>query len=134
MSRRAAIIAFCEEGQTTRRTVSVAIALVVWLSGCGKSSVPSVGSSSTAKQVGQQAVVLAGTHGSVALQRATEVPLGLTAQQVEGRLGSPAVPLHRKDANYSCMFYEIIGQPPTVQLQYCFSAGKLRVIASYIGR
>ncbi len=76
----------------------------------------------------------AGSSGSVVLQQGSEVPLGLTRQQVENRLGRPAVPLHRKDANYSCMFYDIVGQPKTVQLQYCFSGGRLRLLASYISR
>jgi hypothetical protein len=79
-------------------------------------------------------VVAAGAPGSVLLQVGDTVPLGLTSEQVERRLGKPAVSLRRKDANYRCMFYNLVGQPPTVQLQYCFSGGKLRVLASYIRR
>lgn len=60
------------------------------------------------------------------------MPLGLTPRQVERRLGAPAVSLRKKDAHFNCMFYDIAGQPTTVQLQYCFRGGRLRLLASYI--
>jgi hypothetical protein len=77
--------------------------------------------------------VRAGVRGAVDLQQGTSVPLGLTARQLEARLGTPAVGLHRKDKNYRCMFYEIVGEPPYVRLQYCFKGGRLRLLSSYVG-
>jgi hypothetical protein len=112
----------------------MAIALAVGLGGCGRSNVTSPATNPTSRPTATAEVVRAGAPGSVVFQQGSAVPLGLSQQQVERRLGSPAVPLHRKDANYDCMFYDIVGQPTTVQLQYCFNGGRLKVLASYISR
>lgn len=77
-------------------------------------------------------MTLAGDPGSVTTQEGEIVPLGLTPAQVARRLGPPAVALHRKDAHYSCMFYDLVGQPRGVQLQYCFHGGKLKLLSSYV--
>lgn len=100
------------------------------LGGCGESAARR----STATSTHGHEVVPDGSPGSVALQKGDSIPLGLTPNQVVRRLGEPATPLHRKDTHFRCMFYNIVGQPPTVQLQYCFRGGKLKVLASYIRR
>jgi len=68
----------------------------------------------------------------VTTQEGELVPLGVTPAEVVHRLGRPAVALHRKDAHYSCMFYDLVGQPHGVQLQYCFRAGRLKLLSSYV--
>ena len=60
------------------------------------------------------------------------MPLGLSPGDVVTRLGPPAVPLHRKDAHYRCMFYDVVGQPRTVQMQFCFRGGGLRLLSTYV--
>jgi hypothetical protein len=66
------------------------------------------------------------------LPKGQDVPLGLTPAEVSHRLGEPAVSLYRKDSHYRCMLYDLVGQPPSVQLQYCFRGGKLKLLASYV--
>lgn len=69
--------------------------------------------------------------GTVTLEEGGAVPLGLSESQLVHRLGQPAVPLRRKNGQLRCMFYEIAGQPPQVQLQYCFRGHRLRLLSTY---
>ncbi len=71
------------------------------------------------------------TGTALTLGQANAVPLGLTVAQVVRRLGTPVIGL-RQRGHYRCLFYDVAGQPPSDRLQFCFSAGKLVVIASSI--
>jgi hypothetical protein len=108
-------------------------ALALALGGCGVSSGSSShpGSRTTTRISGNKAV-LVGARGAVTVSEGQAVPLGLTPAAVERRLGAPAVSLRRKDAHFDCMFYDIVGQPRRVQIQYCFRGGRLKLLASYI--
>lgn len=103
------------------------------LSACGGSSTSSgPNATSTVTRQSSGGLVLAGAPGSVTLPKGQDVPLGLTPAEVSHRLGEPAVSLYRKDSHYRCMLYDLVGQPPSVQLQYCFRGGKLKLLASYV--
>jgi hypothetical protein len=115
------------EWRLAQRVAVMAVALGAVLAGCGGSTPEQDGPAGS-----RDGVVRRGAPGSVTVVRGNAVPLGITPAQVVRRLGAPAAPLQRKDAYYRCMYYNVVDQPPTVQLQYCFADGELKIVASYI--
>jgi hypothetical protein len=120
------------EWTLARSLVVAAIALGVVFGGCGGSGASPAAPDGTAASPSGNETVRPGAPGSISVEAGNAVPLGISPARVIHQLGQPAVSLRRKDAHYRCMFYDIAGQPPTVQLQYCFAGEKLKIVASYI--
>lgn len=116
--------------RNARRTAIVAVSLGIALAGCGGSA--SSSEDGGASQLDRFGRVPSGAPGAISVEAGNAVPLGIEPRRVVSRLGPPVVPLHRKDPHYRCMFYDLIGQPPSVQLQFCFAGGKLKLVASYV--
>jgi hypothetical protein len=119
------------DGSLAQRAVIVAVALGALFGGCGGSG-SAANEAASSSAVGARGLVRPGTPGAIAVEAGNAVPLGIRPSELIRRLGAPAVPLRRRDERYRCMFYYLIGQPPTVQLQYCFRQGELDVVATYI--
>jgi len=118
-------------GRPAQRAAVVGLALGALLAGCGSSSPAATDEPAARPALSAGGLVGAGP-GAITVEAGSAVPLGIRPAQVIRRLGPPAVPLRAKGAHARCMLYDLIGQPPTVRLQYCFAAGKLDVVASYI--
>lgn len=97
--------------------------------GCGGSSPPEEPAATTTPA----GLVRAGAPGSITAEEGSAVPLGIPQAEVIRRLGPPATGMSRKGPRHRCMLYDLVGQPPEVQLQFCFARGALDVVATYIG-
>lgn len=108
------------------------MALALTLPGCGSSARDLTTSDAQMPRTTPDGLVAVGVPGAVTPEEGSAVPLGLSPRQLVRRLGQPAVPLGRTDAHYRCMFYNLSGQPPKVQLQYCFRGHRLRLLSTYV--
>jgi hypothetical protein len=103
-----------------------AIVLVLVLGGGGHHRSPP---KRTATEV---AVTAEGAAGSVSAPVGSAVPLGLTRSQLISRIGRPAGALGRQAGGFHCLLYRMTGEPPAVELQYCFLHDRLKFLSTYV--
>lgn len=97
------------------------------LAGCGGGS----SSSTAADGTTGPATTPAGAPGSVSVAAGSTVPLGLSAAQLEARIGTPAGSPQPRKGGFHCLLYRLQGEPPFVKLQYCFRHDRLKFLSTY---